>query len=160
MGKRYSKKSTLKNKILEINIERTLLTSFILLFILLIISQIALTNPFIRAEIFINEEIEGTPLKSEEFLYKQGELTFKSLGKGNKQDAKILVNGDEKAAFLEDEITIKVRDGDIIEIDGSESPDYIDILIISKSDNIKTDCLGQKFRIKSQVKKIIQVKIE
>ncbi len=160
MGKRYSKKPTLKKKLLGINIERVLLTFFILSFILLIISQMALTNPSMRAELFMNEEIEGTPLKSEEFLYKHGELTLKSLGKGNKQDAKILVNGDEKAVFLDDEITIKVRNGDIIEIDGSELSDYIDIIVVSKSDNIKTDCLGQKFRIKSQVKKIIQVKIE
>ena len=44
----------------------------------------------------------------------------------------------------------------IIEIDGSELSDYIDIIVVSKSDNIKTDCLGQKFRIKFQVKKLFR----
>jgi len=160
MENRNPKKLTLRNKIMEINIEKILLTSFILLFIILIIAQTALTNPFIRAEIFMDEAVEGTPLKSEEFLYSYGELTFKLLGRNPGKDIKLLVNGDEKAVFLDAEITVRVKNGDVIEVDGSEIPDYADVEIISKSGNIKSDCLGQKFRIKSQVKKIITVKIE
>lgn len=131
------------------------------MFVILIVAQASLTNPSIRAKLFIIDGgIEGTPLKSEEFLYQYGEITLKLLSKRTNRDVKILVNGDEKAVFLDNETTIRVRDGDIVEVDGSEIPDYIDIEVVSKSNNIKSDCLGQKFRIKSQVKKIIKAKIE
>lgn len=158
--KRKQKSLKIKSKVLRINVEKILFVSFIIFFTVLIVAQIALTKPTIMVEMTMDTGIEGVPLKSEEFLYSYGELTLKLIGNCFGQDVKILVNGDEKDSFLNREKTIKVKNGDVIEIDGTEINDYIDVIIVSKSDNIKTNCLGQKFRIKSEVKKIIKVKIE
>ena len=153
-------KRTIKSIVLGINAEKILFVSFLIFFIVLIMTQIILTNPGLTMDMKLNKQIEGVPLKSEEYLFGHGELTFKLLGNNPGQDVKILINGDEKDSFANSEKTIKVKNGDVIEIDNTKTNDYIEVAIVSKSDNIETGYVGQRFRIKSEVKKIIKVKIE
>ncbi|NLC67895.1 MAG: hypothetical protein GX754_03725 [Clostridiaceae bacterium] len=151
---------TIRNKILGINAERMLFISFMTFFILLIMAQIILVIPGLTENMNLNMHTEGTPLKNEEYLFSHGELTLKLLGKGTGKDVKILVNGEEKDAFTNSEKTIKVKYGDVIEIDNTKSSDYVEIEIVSKSNNIMTAYVGQKFRIKKEVKKIMKVRIQ
>jgi len=159
-----------KNPFLELNIEKRLFILFLLCFIITLIAQIVLNNPSIRAEITHEAKLEGLPMQKEEFLYSIGELTLKLTDKngfvnnmdGNDigENVKVLINGEEKYNFSEREITISVKNGDVIEIDATEIKDYIDVMIVSKSDNITNNCEGQKYRIQSEVKKIVKVNVK
>lgn len=150
----------IRSIILGINAERILVVSFLVFFVLFVMAQIILVIPGLTINMKLNMQTEGVPLKSEEYLFRHGELTLKLLGKSTGKDVKILINGDEKDSFENIEKTIKVKNGDVIEIDNTGINDYVEVAIVSKSKNIETGYIGQKFRIKSEVKRIIKVRIQ
>lgn len=145
---------------LRINFERLLFISFIVTFILLIFVQAALMSPSVRTFMSVNNGYEGVPLGPEEYLYKEGQLELETSETENAGELKILINGDEAAAFTSKNISINVKDGDVVEIDGSTVQESVEVGITSKSTNITSDCIGKRIRVKSNVKKLLKVKID
>ncbi|HOJ10723.1 MAG TPA: hypothetical protein PK733_09040 [Clostridiales bacterium] len=156
------KGSSFRSILLGINVERFLIVSFFVLFSLLIFTQAILATTGIGKGLAANSNFEGFPLQKEEFLYNEGELVLKLVPIYGQQgeDAKILVNGEEVGNFADYEYALKLINGDVIEIDANCISDYVDVMVKSKSSNIKLDNLDKKYRLRSEVKKIIKVKID
>lgn len=162
-GKRKISKSnsSFKSRIVTINIEKIFVTAFFISFSLLIITQVMLTITDLREGISTNSSIEGVPLEKEEFLYKEGEIVLELLSeyKSQGKDIKILVNGEEIGDFEYGQLSFKVKDGDILEIDSTRVSNRIDFIIKNKSSNVKIDNLSKKYTANREVLKIIKVKI-
>ncbi len=157
---RVGNKSSVKRNSVRINAERILFLSFIITFLLLVTVQAALLNPSIRTFLVSNEEYDGVPLGVEEFLYKQGEIGMELLSEEANSNVKILVNGDETAAFKSKKLNLRVKDGDVVEIDGSGEKNECIVVIKSKSDNIATECVNRGIRVKSNIRKLVEVKMK
>ncbi|MCX8132148.1 MAG: hypothetical protein N3I35_18895 [Clostridia bacterium] len=143
----------------KFSFERFMFFTFIIAFTLLVIVQTALISPSVRTFVNGNDEFEGTPLGVEEYLYEEGEIGLKLLSGSPDGRLKVLINGDEAAVFNNSVISLPVKDGDIVEIDGSGIQDEAEVIIITKSENIDSECANKRVRIKSGVKKLTQVKI-
>jgi len=157
-----NKKSAFKSYIISVNVEKILFITFFIFFSSLVITQIVLIATGLEKGLSTNSAIEGLPLKKEEFLYKEGELVLELLSeyKGQGHDVKILVNGEEVDDFSFRKVSLKIKNGDVVEIDATNISNNIDVMIKSKSSNVIIDDLSKKYSIKSEVIKIIKVKIE
>lgn len=143
-----------------ISFERILFVVFIISFALLIIIQALLTDPAVRSALSSSHVIEGEPLEEEVFLYSQGSLVLKLMNDEPDPRVKVIINGDEAATFVEQLVEIAVTDGAVIEVDGSEADYAAEVAIVSKSDNIETDCVGRKARTDSNVRLLTQVRLK
>jgi hypothetical protein len=139
--------------------ERILFMSFLAVFVILLGVQAALLNPAIRSSITLQDGIQGVPLGAEEYLYNEGTMEIQLLNEESRPALKILVNGEERASFDSKSVEISVIDGDVVEVDGSEILDGIEIAVSSVSTNMQSDCIGKKFLIEGNVQKIVKVKI-
>lgn len=104
--------------------------------------------------------IDGRPLAQEEYLYKEGEISIALLESETNENLKLLVNGDEVAAFNENHIKLSVKDGDVIEVDGSLLDHETEVEIISASENIAGNNVGKKIKVNSNIEKVTQISIE
>lgn len=138
--------------------ERVLYMSFIITFAVLIIAQAVLVNDDVRTTLSISNQYEGSPLGIEEFLYEEGNVVLQLVDEESNTNLKILVNGDEIQSFDTKNIEIKVKNGDVIEIDGSETEIECEVEIVSSSDNIILEYESRRIYIKSDVKRIAKVK--
>ncbi|WP_352417876.1 hypothetical protein [Proteiniborus sp.] len=100
-------------------------------------------------------EIDNNYTKNEEVGYiiiKKNSTDFSKL--------KVNINGRGKYKFDDNsELTIKVYDGDMIEVDGTMYDDEIEIKVVGISKNIKEPRLNQKLVIKEGIKSFPKVKI-
>lgn len=144
----------------KLNIEKLLFVSVLVTFIMLIVVQGALLDPAVRAFLSIDEQFEGTPLADEEFLYSEGVLYLQVADAEEHHNLKVLVNGDEVARFDRAKLQITVRNGDVVEIDGSGVHETVEIVVVSGSENISPDCLNAKVMVTSDVKKLVRVKLD
>lgn len=160
--KRNKKRNKFNNFIISINIEKLLFSLFIAFFSALIIAQTIIIIAGVDKGLTSNNSIEGMPIKKEEFLFKQGNIVLQLLSYNKEQGNKIsiLINGEEIGTFSTKEVSLDVKNGDLIEIDSTDFMNNIDIIIKNKSSNIKINDLSEKYSVKSQVKQIIRVKID
>lgn len=155
----YGKNNNGKSRNQSINIERLLFLTCIGVFILMLFVQAALTSPSVRTFINGTSTLEGIPLETEEYLYAEGEIELKLLSNNSNEDLKILLNGEELTAFSQDSIKLTVKNGDVIEIDASNSYENNIVEIASKSENIATDCLGKKLSVNGKIKQLVKLKV-
>jgi hypothetical protein len=142
------------------NPEKALMLSFAAVFALLVIVQVLLATPSIRTLIVEDVEFEGTPVNSEEYMYKEGEVVLELVNSESNQDLKVLVNGDETADFSNKLIKLTVREGDVVEIDGTGSIVSSEVAVSWCSNNITGDCIGRKIIVLSDIKSLLKVKME
>ncbi len=140
--------------------ERVLFLSFVFTFCLMILVQTALTNSSVRDFLAVNTDMEGSPLEREMYLYNEGTIRIGLTGESENSDIKILVNGDEAAVFSSRILELNVKDGDVIEVDGSRFKSTAEVEILSKSDNISTPCLGKKVKVQSDTQRLLKVNID
>jgi hypothetical protein len=124
----------------EPSIERFLTTAFLTAFVIMILAQAALMSPVVRAFLSVDNELEGRPLGLEEYLYSEGFIVLEIIGSDSKGDVKVLVNGIETERFSESRLMITVREGDIIEIDGTDAKQDVEVRIAEKSENVSQQC--------------------
>lgn len=139
--------------------ERVLFFLFVFLFVSLIVVQAAMMNPSIRTFFTGDTGLEGSPLQYEEYLYSQGEISVVLCNEDLNEDLKLLVNGDEVAAFSQKLINIKVKHGDVISIDGSLAGES-EVEIVSASTNIISNDIGKRIKVNSNVKQLTRIIIE
>jgi len=139
--------------------ERVLFLLFLFLFVSLVVVQTAMMNPSIRTFFTGDTGLEGSPLQYEEYLYSQGEISVALCNEDYNEDLKLLINGDEVAAFSQKTINIKVKDGDVISIDGSLAGES-EVEIVFASSNIKRDETGKRIKVNSDVKQLTRIIIE
>ena len=100
------------------------------------------------------------PLGEEEFLYKEGSLALELVNCESDNNLKVLVNGEEAAVFYSNQLNLAVKDGDVVEVDGSSASEECEVRIISGSENIATECTGCSVTVNSDIKKLIKVKMK
>lgn len=143
-----------------INLEKLLLISAVAAFSVMIMVQILFLNPSISTFLNSNSKMDGVPLGQEEYLYKQGEIVLQLVGSNKNSDLKVLVNGDEVACFNEKKVNLTVKDGDVVEIDGSMCKNEAEVAVVSKSSNISSDILNKSVKVRSAIVKIAKLSIQ
>ena len=139
--------------------EKILFSTFVFVFISLIIVQAAMTNPNVRAVLVSENSLEGNPLQNEEYLYKRGEIFISLKSEDKNKKVKVLLNGDTVAAFTSNIIKLYVKDGDVVEID-STMADNAEVEIISASSNIIDKYKGTKLKLNSEIKQLAKIQID
>ena len=156
--KKLSKKAALR--LVNFGIEKVLFFVFVCLFISIIFVQGTLLNPSLRSYLVKDEDADGRPLASEEYLYKQGEISIALLESENNEDLKLLVNGDEVAVFNQNCIKLSVKDGDVIEVDASSTEHETELEIISASENVSGVEVGKRIKVNSNIEEITRISID
>ena len=157
------KKKTSRNSTkrwINYGFEKILFFAFLCLVIAIVFIQGTLLNPSLRSYLIKDEEINGRPLGSEEYLYKEGVISIALLANENNEDLKLLVNGDEVAVFSQNLITLTVKDGDVIEVDASSIDNEAELEIISASENIAGVEVGKKIKVNANIEEITRISIE
>lgn len=156
----YKLNSKKRNKIQKLNIERLLFLSCIIVFVLMLLVQAALTSPSVRTFLNGSSSLEGIPLETEEYMFAEGKLGLKLINCQRNYSLKVLINGEDIQAFDENIVNLKVRNGDVVEIDGSGTSEENEVEIVSKDENIISDCLGKKVSVNGNVKQLIKIKVK
>lgn len=148
-----------QKKRIRSNTEKAFVITFFVLFASLILTQILLAAPTTRKLLVKDAEFEGSPIRMEENLFTEGELELELQNIQRDENLNILINGDEVAAFSNKSMVLKVRDGDVIEIDGTRTNNPAVVKITKSSSNIENSCVGKEFRVGTELKNLIMVKI-
>jgi len=82
-------------------------------------------------------------LQFEEYLYSEGEISVALCSADVDENLKLLVNGEEVAVFSQNVINLKVKEGDVVSVDGS-STEEAEVAIVYATDNIKLDNIGRE----------------
>jgi len=130
----------------------------IICFIVLVTIQVVLVIPSAREYLNLTDKSIGVPLSKDEFLYKQGQITLKMTGTEPDPAVQILVNGDTVSMFDNLLMNIDVKDGDVIEIDGSQSSIGHIITVEAISSNISSTCSTSVARVESNFQRLLKVK--
>jgi len=138
--------------------ERALLIAFIAVFAVLIAAQAALTDSSVRIALNADDSLEGRPLGPEEYLYNEGEIVLKLIDGECGGEIKVLLNGTEASSFAEREVSLRVKDGDVIEIDGSLTPHGISVKTVSGSGGVSRDCIGKSITVNSNTKALVKIR--
>jgi len=144
----------------RLNSDRVLIICFGMFFLLLMTVQVALTSQTVRERFYMDDELEGTPLVGEVFLYDSGEIVLELIGRSSSPELKVLVNGDEACSFTSSVISVKVKNGDVLELDGSGLDEQLEVKVLSKSENIRSDFVNKKFSVKSGIRRIGKVRVK
>ncbi len=141
------------------DIERILYASFFVVFLLLIITQAAIFIPSIKSAVIEKDSMMGVPIGKEEYLYKEGKLELTLGSFENYPALKVLVNGEEQASFQGKAVSLTVRDGDVVELDGSGTNANTGVSVSSVSGNMDKKYLGKTFVVGREVLKIFKVRL-
>jgi len=129
--------STLKIfKFEGVKIEKILVITFTVCFCLLIISQFLMQNPNIRMFLTQEEAVEGAFLDKADELYDKGLIVLEIETCNNMEDTWVLVNGQKVTCFKKSQISLSVKDNDLVEIDGTKANNVFRAKITSCSENI------------------------
>jgi hypothetical protein len=126
---------------------------------LMILSQIVLSDPSIRSSIYEDYYSEGKQLKGEAWLFTpcKMELTLCSLNSCT--DLAVLVNGEQRAVFMEKKVLLDLKQGDIVELDASALLTVADVQISSVSGNIKS-LLGKTITVTDGICRVARIETE
>jgi len=148
------------NKKVKYGLEKAFTLSILLIFTLLVAFQIMLATPSTRQYMVLDSEYEGRPLRAEESLFNEGELELELQNMESDEGINVLVNGDAQAVFSTKNMYLKVREGDVVEIDGTQSANEALVRIVNSSENLKKQCLGKQVEVQADIKSLIQIKME
>lgn len=145
-----------KNRFLE----NILFGTCIICFAILVIIQSILAVPTARDALNLSDKSIGVPLSNDEYLYDQGQIKLKMIGNEPDPTVRILINGEPVAMFENIDMDISVKDGDVIEIDGSESIIGHIIKVESCSANISNKCRTAVANVESNIQRLVRVQVD
>jgi hypothetical protein len=153
------KKHTEHNKDKATIFENILFGTCIVSFVILILIQILLVIPATRDNLNLSDKSIGVPIIKDDYLYNRGQITLKMIGNDPDPTVRILVNGDVVAMFENLRMNIDVKDGDVIEIDGSSSLIGHIISVEALSTNISSKCKTAVARVESNIQRLVKVRV-
>jgi hypothetical protein len=156
---KFGKEEKIDKKDNSIFFENGLFLTCIVVFFILIAVQIALVIPNVRDNFNLSDRSIGIPLKGDEYLYNQGQVTLKMMGDEPDSMVKILINGDYTAMFENLEMNINVKDGDVIEIDGSKSLLGHVVMVKELTSNIDRECGNAVAKVESNLQTLVKIRI-
>jgi hypothetical protein len=111
-------------------------------FFLLIAVQAAMMHPDIKSAFFY-EQIEGSPLSAEVCFFNSCKIELMLTNLSKCPDMKVLVNGEQKDSFECRTVSLDLKDGDVVQLDGCNVPVLAQVQISAvsrKNENL----LGKK----------------
>jgi hypothetical protein len=119
-------------------LERILIICFTICVLLLITAQFLMTNPSIRVFLTQEENAEGAFFEQSGTIYDKGILSIELIDSARlRDDAWVLVNGLKVTNFTQKQVSISVKDGDLVEIDGTKVSNAFAVKVSSYSSNAK-----------------------
>ena len=106
-------------------------------------------HPGIKS-VFFYEQIEGSPLSPEVYLYVPCKMELRLVNMGQCPDLKVLVNGEEVDFFSGRTVRLDLKDGDVVQLDGCNVPVQAQVQISAVSQNI-TGLLGKSVVVKDGI---------
>lgn len=132
----------------------------LLFFCVLLLIQLIFAVPFFRDKLNLTDKSIGVPLNNDEYLYNQGQVTLELVAESPDPALKILINGDEVATFENLEMPLNVKDGDVIEIDGSTSGSGHIVRVEATSSNVNSKCKDVVARVETNIEKLVKIKVD
>jgi len=129
--------------------ERLLIGLCLTVFLILIAVQTAMIHPGIKS-VFFYEQIEGSPLSPEVYLYVPCKMELRLVNMGQCPDLKVLVNGEEEDSFMGKTVLLDLKDGDVVQLDGCNVPVQAQVQISAVSLNIK-ELLGKSVVVRNGI---------
>lgn len=90
-------------------------------------------------------------------LFQDSVVTFQLKNFSTLPLARVLVNGEPRGEFRDRYVTVYVREGDILEVDGTRYKRPLEIEILDVSDEVVTPAAGTKIRIEGSINNIGRV---
>ena len=87
-------------------------------------------------------------------LFQDSVVTFQLKNFSTLPLARVLVNGEPRGEFRDRYVTVYVREGDILEVDGTRYKRPLEIEILDVSDEVVTPAAGTKIRIEGSINNI------
>jgi hypothetical protein len=143
--------SKLVKKPLFINPGRLFRILTIITLSLLLLAQLVITTPGIRAVLTYTDKFEGLYGNSQTQSSTLGEITLTLQGVEPASDIEILQNGQPIAIFYEAEINITVSDNSVIEIDGRKVKTPFSVRVSKLSPNIEAEDIPQIVHVNSDI---------
>lgn len=140
-------------------LENLLFGICILCFVILLAVQVVLVVPGFRDRLNFSDKSIGLPLNSDEYLYNQGQITLRMLDEQPDPTVYILLNGDSIGSFDNTVMNLSVKDGDVIEIDGSKSLTGHIVTVDSISSNINKHCKNATANVENNIKLLVKVQV-
>ncbi len=119
-------------------VEKFLLICFLVCLVLLVAAQILMTNPDIRVLLTGEEKVEGVFLDKTDVLYDKGVLVIELVNHESMDNLWVMVNGTRAVSFDGDrQVSVQVRDADLIEVDGTEVEAPVKVRVSSCSSDVE-----------------------
>lgn len=144
---------------IHILIDKLFVRITIVVFIALILTQIVMLNSWMGSRLNTALRLEGEPLKETEIIEMAGgisttpwaSLSLRIVDYVSLPELKVIVNGKVVSDFLHGQVTIPVKNGDIVCIEGT--PDLVyTVEIVNKTPNIKRPLIES--RVSGKGKKV------
>jgi len=135
---------------------------------LLFVSQALLLNPTVRRAVSLVDRLEGEPLAVARRIDPEpkpplprlsGAFTIQ-MQNGTSRAAVLLVNGQEISTFEKGLVTVEVRTGDLVEIDGGPALREMRYKVTEASKGMVAPFAGQVLTTKGTIEILARVKIE
>lgn len=153
-------------------IEMVLLRLVVLVFVVFFISQVFMTQNPLERIVTVFEGFDGigfhndanvpalegeTNASTDEIANQQGEITLALVNYSSLQKAKVLVNGKSVGTFLNKYVLVNVKEGDILEIDGTFYNHPIKVEVYETEPAVKGLKEGQKFTVKKEILTLTEI---
>lgn len=135
---------------------------------LLFVSQALLLNPSIRRAVSLVDRLEGEPLTVARRIDPEpkpsaprlsGTFTIQ-MENSMSRAAVLLVNGQETSTFEKGLVTVEVRAGDLVEIDGGQAPREMRFRVTQASKDMLAPFAGQVVVTKGTIEILARVRIQ
>jgi hypothetical protein len=140
--------------------EKIIYIAVVVTFVVLVIVQAAMANPSVRTYLTVDGDYDGTALETEKYMYNNGKIGLVLLQGETDGSVKVLVNGNPIAVFSGKELSIDVKEGDVVEIDTSECDNPAQVSVATNSGSISSKCIGKMVEAFHEVKKLVRVEAE
>lgn len=130
MGKRVKKSA----RVYYLSFDNMIAFFVILGFLTMVVTQVLMLNDNIRVFLNSTEKIEGININT--YLSNDGTLELELINLDKAPKAFILINGDPKYSFKEKKLKINIKQGDLIEMDGTNYNQALYVKVIDSSDNV------------------------
>lgn len=150
-------------RILDISkykIESILIISFSVCFVLLVIAQLLMTNPGTRVLLTREEEVEGVFLEKSDELYNKGVLIVELQSHDKMEGLWVCVNGQRAVRFSSKQISLSVKDADLIEVDGTEVSEPVRVKVVSCSNNVRLPIDNSGLKIDKNIGVLARVRLK
>mgnify|MGYP000887719318 CR=1 FL=1 len=148
-----------KNFRIFLNIHKAYKAVMLVLTVVLLFVQLALTNPNGRSVLTFIDKYEGG-LSLDSNVSQLGEIKLSLVGAEPSAHIEILQNGQPIAYFYDTQITITVSDNSVIEIDGRRVKESFSVEITEMTPNIQIENAATVAEVNSNIAPIGRVLIK